>query len=121
MLDQIALGNGHEVIRLPHYHFKYNPIEVIWAQVMGKYNNTFKMTDTERLTHKALDAITKKNWEMCRTCGKYLEAKYWKEILRQALLEWIIMIIFSNYIDWSDNESKYWFWFYEYIFLSTVL
>ncbi|KAF0701438.1 Uncharacterized protein FWK35_00034501 [Aphis craccivora] len=31
LLNQIALENGHEVIRLPPYHRQYNPIELIWA------------------------------------------------------------------------------------------
>ena len=56
-LDEIALEKGHEVIRLPPYHCKYNPIELIWAQVkseVAKKNNTFKMVDIERLTHDAL-------------------------------------------------------------------
>ncbi|XP_060846494.1 uncharacterized protein LOC132926185 [Rhopalosiphum padi] len=35
-LDDIAIEMGHEVIRLPPYHCKYNPIELIWAQVKGQ-------------------------------------------------------------------------------------
>jgi len=63
----IAFEMGHKVIRLPPHHCKYNPIELIWAQVKGqvaKLNNTFKMVDIERLTHKALDVVTI-DWKKC--------------------------------------------------------
>jgi hypothetical protein len=35
-LDDIAIEMGHEVIHLSSYHYKYNPIELIWAQVRAK-------------------------------------------------------------------------------------
>lgn len=63
----------HEVIRLPPYHCQYNPIELIWAKVKGevaKNNNTFKMTDVEKLAHVAMDAVTQEDWEVYCTRGK---------------------------------------------------
>ncbi|KAE9531654.1 hypothetical protein AGLY_010860 [Aphis glycines] len=69
-MNEIAIQMGHEVIRLPPYHCKYNPIELIWAEVkaeVAKSNNTFKMTDVEKLAHAAIiDAVTQKDWE--KTC-----------------------------------------------------
>lgn len=38
VLDEMAREKGHSVIRLPPYHCQYNAIELIWAQVKGKYN-----------------------------------------------------------------------------------
>jgi hypothetical protein len=55
-LHKIALQIGNEVVRLPPYHYQYNPIELIWSQVKDKVaekNNTFKMTDVEVLINSA--------------------------------------------------------------------
>ncbi|KAF0768218.1 Uncharacterized protein FWK35_00014617, partial [Aphis craccivora] len=109
LLDQIALENGHEVIRLPPYHCQYNPIELIWAQVksrVAKNNNTFKMVDIERLTHEALDAVTKEDWEKCvRHAEQLQELDNQKEILRDTLMEPIILTIMPDDSDFSDEES----------------
>jgi hypothetical protein len=109
LLDQIALENGHEVVRLPSYHCQYNPIELIWAQVksqVAKNNHTFKMVDIERLTHEALDAVTKEDWEKCvRHAEQLQELDNQKEILRDALMEPIILTILPDDSDSSDGES----------------
>jgi transposase len=36
LIDELALERGHEVIRLPPYHCRYNVIELIWAQVKNE-------------------------------------------------------------------------------------
>lgn len=109
MLDQIVLEKGHEVIRLPPYHCQYNAIELIWAQVkrqVATKNNTFKMADIERLTHEALDAVTKRDWENCvRHAEELQESDNRKEILRDALMEPLILTILPDYSDCSDEES----------------
>ncbi|VVC31289.1 Hypothetical protein CINCED_3A011761 [Cinara cedri] len=67
-LDEIALQMGHGVIRLPPYHYQYNPIELIWAKVkaeVAKKNNTFMMADVEMLAHMVIDAVTQNDWEKC--------------------------------------------------------
>jgi transposase len=56
---------GHPVIRLPPYHCQYNPIQLIWAKVKGKVtqlNNTFRLSDVERLMNEAIDRVTKDDW-----------------------------------------------------------
>jgi len=96
LLDQIALENGHEVIRLPPYHCQYNPIELIWAQVksqVAKNNNTFKMVDIERLT------------KCVRHAEQLQELDNQKEILRDTLMEPIILTILPDDSDSSDEES----------------
>lgn len=109
LLDQIALEKGHEVIRLPPYHCQYNAIELIWAQVKGqvaKKNNTFKMVDIERLTHEALDAVTKEDWENCvRHAEKIQDSDNRKEILRDTLIEPVVLTILPDDSDCSDEES----------------
>ncbi|XP_060882122.1 uncharacterized protein LOC132953799 [Metopolophium dirhodum] len=111
-LDELALKMGHEVIRLPPYHCQYNPIELIWAQVKNKVatkNNTFKMVDIEKLTHEALDSITQNDWEKCVKHAESIQDKdYDKEILRDSLLEPIILTILPDDSDWdsSDNDEE---------------
>jgi transposase len=58
-VDQIANEMGHLVIRLPPYHCQYNAIELIWANVKGEdapLNNTFRLSDVERLMNEAIDS-----------------------------------------------------------------
>ncbi|XP_026821632.1 uncharacterized protein LOC113560022 [Rhopalosiphum maidis] len=110
LLDQIALEKNHEVIHLPPRHCQYNAIELIWAQVkrqVAKNNNTFKMVDVERLTHEALDAVTKEDWENCvRHTEKLQESDHRKEILRDALMEPVVLSILPDNSDYSDDESE---------------
>ncbi len=109
-LDEIALEKGHEVIRLPPYHCKYNPIELIWAQVKGevaKKNNTFKMVDIERLTHEALDAVTVDDWKKCVSHAEEIQIEdNKKEIMRDAMIEPIILTILPDESDWSEDDDQ---------------
>jgi transposase len=61
-LDQIANEMGHPVIRLPPYHCQYNPTELIWGKVkveVAHLNNTFRLSDFERIKNAAMDRVTK--------------------------------------------------------------
>ncbi|KAF0731469.1 DDE 3 domain-containing protein [Aphis craccivora] len=101
-LDQLALEMGHEVIRLPPYHCQYNPIELIWAQVKGqvtKNNKTSKMCDMERLTHEALDSCVRHAEELQDKDNE-------KEIMRDAVLEPIILTLLPNDNDWDDSDDE---------------
>uniref|UniRef100_A0A2S2PM81 Tc1-like transposase DDE domain-containing protein n=1 Tax=Schizaphis graminum TaxID=13262 RepID=A0A2S2PM81_SCHGA len=111
-LDEIVIEMGHEVIRLPPYHFKYNPIELIWAQVkrqVAKFNNSFKMVDIERLTHEALDAVTIDDWKNCvrHAKKKIQDEDNQKEIMRDTMIEPIILTILPDDSDWSDDEENH--------------
>jgi len=35
VIDELAREQGHHVLRLPPYHCKLNPIELIWGQAKG--------------------------------------------------------------------------------------
>lgn len=43
-LDQIALHMGHEMVRFPPNHCQYNPIELIWTQVMCPKKQRFQIS-----------------------------------------------------------------------------
>lgn len=104
-LDTAAAVGGHTVVRLPPYFCQYNPIELVWSQVKGyvaQRNNTFKMSDVERLTHEAIDSISVTAWADCvRHAEKLQEEDYLKECARDAILEPIII----NMQD-SDTENS---------------
>ncbi|KAL4107543.1 hypothetical protein QTP88_017874 [Uroleucon formosanum] len=108
-LDEIALEMGHEVIRLPPYHCQYNPIELIWAKVKGevaKNNNTFKMADVEKLAHVAMDAVTQEDWKKCVAHAEKIQNEdNEKEILRDVMLEPIIITLRDDDSDWSDEHD----------------
>ncbi|XP_050063312.1 uncharacterized protein LOC114123868 [Aphis gossypii] len=88
-LDYIAMEMGHE----------------LRAQV-AKLNNTFKMVDIERLTHEALDAVTIDDWKKCvRHAEQIQDEDNKKEIMRDTMMERIIMTILPDDSDWSDEED----------------
>jgi len=57
-LDHTVLEMGYDAVRLPLYRHQHNPIELVWAQVIGEVitNVTLKMSDVEKLVDEALDA-----------------------------------------------------------------
>jgi len=80
---------------------------LIWAQVKGqvaKNNTTFKMYCIERLTHQALDSVTQQDWEKCLRHAEELQDKdNEKEIMRDTMLEPIIMTLLPDYSDDEEN------------------
>ncbi|XP_022172555.1 uncharacterized protein LOC111035299 [Myzus persicae] len=109
-LDVLALEMGHEVIRLPPYHCQYNPIELIWAQVKNQVatkNKTCKMVDIEKLTHEALDSVTQHDWEKCVRHAEALQDEdNEKEIMRDSMLEPIILTLLPDDSDWGESSDE---------------
>jgi hypothetical protein len=67
-LDCIAQEHGHRVVHLSSYHCQYNTTELVWAQVKGyvaEWNTTFKIADTDKLVHQAVDSISVSAWADC--------------------------------------------------------
>jgi len=104
-LDEIALQMGHEVIRLPPYHYQYNPIELIWAQVKSEIaNKSFKSTDLENLANIAIESVTVDNWKCCVDhCERLQNEDFIKEGFRDKILEPIVLTI--NPEDSSESED----------------
>jgi len=99
---------GHEVIRLPPYHCKYNQIELILSQVKGEIankNNSFKIADVENLANIAIVNVTVDNWKRCVDhCQRLQNEDYIKEGFRDQILEPIILTI--NPEDSSESEDN---------------
>lgn len=101
----------HEVIRLPSYSCQYIPIELIWAQVKNKVAKeiNLKMVNVELLTHQALVSITQLYWKNCVKNSESIQDKdYDKYILRDSLLETILLNLLPDDSDWysSDNTKS---------------
>lgn len=67
-MDELVKSTGREILRLPPYHCKFNPIELVWAQVKGYVaanNKTFKFTDMKILFQDALSQVTPEKWAEC--------------------------------------------------------
>ncbi|VVC30438.1 Ribonuclease H-like domain [Cinara cedri] len=109
-IDEIALQMGHEVIRLPPYHYQYNPIELIWAQVKGeiaKKNNSFKITDVEKLANIAIESVTVDNWKRCvNHCERLQDEDFIKEGFRDKILEPIVLTINPEDSSESDDDDE---------------
>lgn len=68
VIDETAKINGIEILRLPPYHCKLNPIELVWAQIknyVAANNTTFKMTDVKKLFYEAIQLVDANRWKKC--------------------------------------------------------
>lgn len=63
-IDTLAKAAGHDVLRFPPYHCKFNPTELVWSQVKGYMaanNATFKLEDVEKLLHAGINLVSEEN------------------------------------------------------------
>ena len=68
---------GHIPLRLPHYCFHLNPVELIWAKwkkITEKHNFRNNFSDFNNLMTTAFDEITDKYWSEC--CRHTLKLEY---------------------------------------------
>lgn len=67
VLDELLMGKGHTVLRLPPYHPDLNPIEMIWADVknyVATHNTTFKLPDIKKLCEEKFSMIGQDQWKL---------------------------------------------------------
>ena len=74
---------------------------------MVKNNSTFKIVDIERLTHKALDLVSKCDWEKCVKRAETIQDQdNEKEILKDSLLEPIIKTFETDDSEFGNDEDS---------------
>lgn len=74
---------------------------------MAKNNSTFKMVDVEKLTHKALNLVSKSNWEKCVKHAETIQGQdNAKEILRDSLLEPVIITFETDDSYFGNDEDS---------------
>ncbi|PSN39355.1 hypothetical protein C0J52_26687 [Blattella germanica] len=86
---------------------RYNPIEMIWAQIKGEVadrNNSFKLADVEKLLQgKRIDNTTVEQWSNCvRHAEQLQEDVFHKQINRDQNLKQIVI----NLEDDSESDSE---------------
>ncbi|VVC29427.1 Hypothetical protein CINCED_3A022773 [Cinara cedri] len=64
------------------------------------------MADVEQLAHVAMDAVTQKDWEKCVAHAEQIQDEdNRKEILRDVMLEPIIITLRDDDSDWGDEQD----------------
>ncbi|KAJ4440857.1 hypothetical protein ANN_10704 [Periplaneta americana] len=83
-IDSHLQSLGHTEVRLPPYNCDLSAIELAWAKVKsvvreGNMTGGLSFQKLRGITLKAIDAVTKTDWEAyCRHVQK-LEEEYWKK------------------------------------------
>lgn len=111
VIDELARKHGHYILRLPPYHCELNAVELIWAQIkneVAKANNTFKMSDIEKLLQTAIENVSQENWEAAeKHVIKLEEELYAAEVRIDATLPEDMLNSFRFYLEDSDNDSDW--------------
>ncbi|OWR40672.1 putative Y54G2A.42 [Danaus plexippus plexippus] len=66
-MDELALHNGHRVLRISQYNFQYNAIDLIWTQIKAHAarRNTsppYSMKEMKTILKKSCEKVTKDDW-----------------------------------------------------------
>ncbi|XP_076064272.1 uncharacterized protein LOC143038655 [Oratosquilla oratoria] len=105
-IDQIALENGHKVVRLPAYHCTFNPLELIWVKVKSeikKQNSSDNPTlkEIEEMCMSVIKSVSKEDWRECISQSRDVEEEYRiKGKAAEQLIE-----SFVDMLDESSSES----------------
>ncbi|XP_067667380.1 uncharacterized protein [Haliotis asinina] len=105
-IDKMFKNAGHEVPRLPPYHFDLNPIELIWEDIKGKvsrYNTTFKLSEVEKIVRTAIGEVDISRRETCVKHVLAVENEYWK---LDGIREETIPPILIHLGDESNTERR---------------
>ena len=81
MLDQIALKNGHTILRTPPYHPELQPIEICWAVVKNHVaeNNNCTMSKVKELLDEGFEKVTKRTISAIIKKVRKQEDAFWEE------------------------------------------
>ena len=107
-VDEMAKATGHEVVRLPPYHCKLNPIELAWSRVkryIKDNNKLFTLVHVKELTFAGFSKVDPDNWKNLVEHASKVEDKFWEQdwLHEQYLDEFIIN---TSNSDSSDDDSS---------------
>ncbi|XP_026333416.1 uncharacterized protein LOC113240350 [Hyposmocoma kahamanoa] len=112
VIDEIASEHGHRVIRLPPYHYEYNAIVLVWAQIKGyaARRNTeppFTTTKMLKILEEACEHVTTGDWEqVVNRTVKLIREDYERDVKIDNILENDLIInVFDDSSDDSENSS----------------
>ncbi|XP_045105636.1 uncharacterized protein LOC123501111 [Portunus trituberculatus] len=106
VVDKMASDNGHKVVRLPPYHYQYNPIELIWGQVkdcpyVAKIN-TFKLASLKPLIEESITRIRKENW---KDAIKHAEKLQTEDTARDVVVDGYIDTLIITFTPDDEDSS----------------
>ena len=81
VIDNTAKKYGHEMIRLPPYHFDLNTIGLIWADkknYVARENREMTLKSVQALFRERRSQITAEKCKKCIEHVKKVELSYWK-------------------------------------------
>ena len=103
VIDKIAEEAGHRVLRLPPFHYQYNPIERIYAQVKSNVskNSYCKVRELKCLVEKSLSLVTPSDW---MDAVQHVDQLHDKDAKRDAVIEKFMESFITNITEDSDSE-----------------
>lgn len=109
LIDEIAVANGHEVLRLPPYHCELNPIELIWAKIKTevKKENSNELQYVKRVaevTRNAIERVSDMDWKKCIEHTIKVEDSHRRnDMAREHLIEKLVVRLESDDSDSNDS------------------
>jgi transposase len=79
-MNEMILNAGHFPLRLPPYHCKLNPIELVWAQlkkIIAKHNFNNNSIEFKNLISKAFSEMDSNFWLNCIKHVVNIESQFW--------------------------------------------
>ena len=105
-VDTYLRSQGHKVLRLPPYHCKCNPIELIWGDLKGyvaQNNTTFRQKDVRELIERGLVRIDQSRWSKACDHVQKIEEEWWK---RDNILADIVAPVIHNLADTDSKDEE---------------
>ncbi|XP_048258134.1 uncharacterized protein LOC125383596 [Haliotis rufescens] len=112
LIDNMLREHGHEVLRLPPYHYDLNPIELIWGDfknMVARQNKTFKLADVKQIVLIGMGEITDVRWANCVQHVIKVEEEYWKQdFIRPDTVQPVVVHLGDSTDSESDDEGISW-------------
>ena len=110
-VDEFALANGHEVVRLPPYHCELNPIEQVWAWIkhdVAMKNASFKAADVVNLVNGSISRVTRGLWAnyVGHVLNKVEHEMWTVDNLQENVVENFVIDIGDNTSDSSETDDS---------------
>ena len=94
------------MLRLPLYHCKLNPIELIWGQIKAEIrkenpNDDQTMANIDMITRQAISNVTAENWQKCIRHTRVIKEEY---IMKDNAVDHLLENFIINLEESSSEE-----------------
>ncbi|XP_076037484.1 uncharacterized protein LOC143022948 [Oratosquilla oratoria] len=110
-IDELAMAEGHKVLRLPPYYCQLNPIELIWIRMKEEIKRICSDTDQnftgiEEVAQSAITCVSPEHWRRCIKHTKSLEDDYRRKYVAfESMFESFDLNVSLS--DSSSDESEW--------------